>query len=287
VKTELVSGRIRTAVREKLVGSTLGEIGDLFGSEGLTADLDYEPQVGGQRRTYVEQFYVRIDWTNWDHVRRFLRVVEGVLGIYRAQEVNGPTYEDSIAHARIQLEQLLARDGLVIDENGSIRPKWEVITQQTIQALPDESAIPGHLQRMWNAVEERPEQAIGAAKDAIEATTKHALDALSVERTGREDLQELIRTTQSSLKLHPTTVAPDAKGAEPIIKALGALATIAVKVDELRNLYGDGHGQPKRIAGLSPRHARLVARCADAYVGMILDTLDDPRAPWKKAHTAA
>jgi hypothetical protein len=78
-------------------------------------------------------------------------------------------------------------------------------------------------------------------------------------------------------------VAPDGKGADVLITALGSLANIANKIDEFRNLYGDGHGRPTKTAGLTSRHARLVARCADAYVVMLLDTLDAPGAPWRKA----
>jgi hypothetical protein len=41
---------------------------------------------------------------------------------------------------------------------------------------------------------------------------------------------------------------------------------------------------PGVVEGLTLRpagHARLVAGCADAYVGMILDTLEAPGAPWR------
>ena len=180
---ELVSGRIRKAIREALVGRTLGEIGDLFEGEQFSADLNFDPHVGGQRRTYVEQFYVLIDWAQWDHVRRYLRVVEGVLDEYRRQEIVDPMYAEAIVESRKQLEQLLRRDGFEIDDSGAIRAKWEVITQQTVQDLPSESAIPDHLKRMWDNVENRPEQAISAAKDAIESTAKHALGVLNVTLT--------------------------------------------------------------------------------------------------------
>jgi Abortive infection C-terminus len=96
----------------------------------------------------------------------------------------------------------------------------------------------------------------------------------------------LVDRVQKELRLHPTTVAPDQKGADAIIALLGSLANIANKIDEFRNLYGDGHGRSTKVAGLTSRHAMLVARCTGAYVGMILDTLTSPSAPWQKQRPA-
>lgn len=278
----MVSRRIRTAIREEFVGWTLNTISDAFHAEGFSADTSYNPQVSGARRTYVEQFCANIDWTDWDDVRRYLRVVEAVFDNIDARLVNDPQYAQSIEENRRQLVQLLERDGFVIDDQGTIQPRWAVLTTTSVQALPDESAIPGHLRRMWDAVEDRPEQSISAAKDAIESAAKHALAVLGVTLTGKEKFPALVDRVQKELRLHPTTVAPDQKGADAIIPALGALATLANKVDEIRNLYGDGHGRPTKVAGLTTRHSRLVARCADAYVGMLLDTLEAPGAPWRQ-----
>jgi hypothetical protein len=72
----LLSARIRLAIREELGSWTLGAIGDLFEAEGFTADVAHAPRLNGDRRAYVEQFYVRIDWTDWEEVRRLLRIIE-------------------------------------------------------------------------------------------------------------------------------------------------------------------------------------------------------------------
>ncbi len=282
MKSELLSSRIRLAVREALVGWTLAQIDDLFQAEGFSADRSYQPGLSGERRNFVEQFYVRIDWTDWDAVRRILRIVEAVLDEIRQQEVRDPSYADVIRANREKIERLLARDGFALEEDGTIRPRWEILTQEAVRALPEESAIPGHLRRMWDAVEERPEQAISAAKDAIESTAKFALSELDVALTGKEKFPALVDRVQKELRLHPTTVAPDEKGSDALIALLGSLANIANKIDEFRNLYGDGHGRPTKVAGLTSRHSHLVARCSDAYVGMILETLSAPKAPWRR-----
>jgi hypothetical protein len=99
VKADLLSTRIRLALREELVGWPLGAIGDLFQSEGFVADANHDPRVSGERRTYVEQFYVRINWADWDEVRRVLRILEAVLDQMRLREET-ETYGDAIEHRR-------------------------------------------------------------------------------------------------------------------------------------------------------------------------------------------
>jgi hypothetical protein len=269
-----VTKRIRTCAREILTSCTLAQIRDMFEAEDFEP-VDQPDLLGGQRRNFVEQFYSGIDWTSWDDVRRYLRILEEILPTKEQVQVDGPT----------ELEQFLTRDGFLIDGTGSIRPAWEVLTTEAVINLPEESAIPGHIRRMWSSVEERPEQAISAAKDAVEATAKYALSVLGEPLTGREKFPALIDMVQRKLKLHPTSVAPTAKGAESITQILGSLASIVNSSDEVRNLYGDGHGRSEKVSGLTSRHSRLVARCADAYIGMILDTLIAPGAPWRKPPT--
>ena len=95
-------------MREELVGWTLGTIGDLFEAEGFRANADYQPQVSGERRSFVEQFYVAIDWANRDQVRRMLRVVEAVLDRMRAR-VETEVYGEQISQQLNAIETLLRR----------------------------------------------------------------------------------------------------------------------------------------------------------------------------------
>jgi Abortive infection C-terminus len=62
---------------------------------------------------------------------------------------------------------------------------------------------------------------------------------------------------------------------------LGGLGQIAAGMAELRNLYGTGHGRGQRIKGLKTRHAEFAARAAIAYTAFVLDTVNDPTAPWR------
>ncbi|WP_245775205.1 abortive infection family protein [Nonomuraea wenchangensis] len=98
----------------------------------------------------------------------------------------------------------------------------------------------------------------------------------------RADIQELIREAQKALLLQPNKAAsPD--GTDAVKKILGSASAIAIGVAELRNRgYGTGHGPARARHGLRPRHAHLAANAAITGCELILETLADPDAPWRK-----
>jgi hypothetical protein len=268
---DLVSRRLRIEVREWLSGwSVLGGIHDLFTAEGF-AEVDHGLEIGGQRRDLVERFYASADWSQHEACARFLRVCEGI--------INEPPDDGSSVEG---LKKKLQREGFEIDELGRIRRPGEALATVVVSQLSDESAIRMHLARIQDAVGDRPEEVIGAAKDLIEATAKHVLIQLGEPVPANANLPELARLAQRALALHPEVLSPTRPGAETIKKILGALSTIATGVAELRNLYGTGHGQAERTLGLHTRHARLTALVAQAYVTFLLETLSDPRSPWQR-----
>ncbi|MER5342953.1 abortive infection family protein [Streptomyces mirabilis] len=72
-------------------------------------------------------------------------------------------------------------------------------------------------------------------------------------------------------------------GSKAIKKILSGAVNIAVSVAELRNQgFGSGHGQASVPSGLGVRHARLTVNAAVTWCELILDTLGDPVAPWRK-----
>jgi hypothetical protein len=134
-------------------------------------------------------------------------------------------------------------------------------------------------------VAEYPDDAIGAAKQLIEATAKVVLRERGLPVDEGQDLPELVKRAQQALLLHPkqgpTAASPD--GADAVKRLLGGLSSLAIGVAELRNKYGNGHGRLSAPSGLGPRHARLAVSAAATWCEMLLDTLGDPVAPWRKA----
>lgn len=266
----LVSANVRREAREYLVGWTLREIGDVFHDHGFSADTSYDPRTGGERRTYVEQFYVTVDWSDRGQVDRMLSVFEAIIDADEVREANDP----SPLPWSERFIRLLARDGFDRDDIGRLRPRWVSLSASTIEALPSDSAIPMLLRRMWDNVDDDPDASIGAAKEAIEATAKHVLLQAGERLGDAEKMPGLIARSQDALGVHAKSVDGSKQAADAIKTVLGSLAQVALGVNELRRDYGSGHGRPKRAAGLSGRHARLAAQAADAWVRFMLDTAE-------------
>lgn len=279
----LISANTRRSAREFMVGWTLGQIQDAFHDHGFAADLSHAPDVGGARRTLVEQFYFNIDWGDREQVRRVLEVFEALLDAAERHE-NQDAYA-AAAPWSDEFIRLLARDGVHRDSFGRLRPRWVTLGTPALSGLPAESSIPILLSRMWDSVEDDPDAAIGAAKEAVEATAKHLLTSANELVSPAEKMSSLIARVQKLLGVHASSVAPSREGADTIKGILGSLSQTALGINDLRRDYGTGHGRPLRPSGLRPRHARLAAQAADAWVTFMLDTWS-ARAPHQPAGQA-
>jgi len=130
--------------------------------------------------------------------------------------------------------------------------------------------------RIQNAIDTDPGLAVGTAKDLIESCCKSIIaslpDAEEIEKT--DDLAKLTRKMCKALGLLPESVSNEAKGSEIIKRTLSNLAQVTKGIAELRGLYGSGHGKDSDYRGLEPRHARLAASCAIAFVDFATETYE-------------
>lgn len=93
----------------------------------------------------------------------------------------------------------------------------------------------------------------------------------------------VISTVHKELKLDAASAPEGPDDSKAIKKILSGAVNIAVGVAELRNQgFGSGHGQASVPSGLGVRHARLTVNAAVTWRELILDTLGDPAAPWRK-----
>jgi hypothetical protein len=136
--------------------------------------------------------------------------------------------------------------------------------------------------RIDRALPSDPAQAIGSAKELVEATAKTVLAELGVpfdDKTAK--LPSLVDAAQRALLLHPQQQVQGPDGTNSVKRILGGLMNIALGLGELRNDgWGTGHAAPR--VGLRPRHAHLAVNAAQAWCRLILDTLADPEAPWRR-----
>jgi len=126
--------------------------------------------------------------------------------------------------------------------------------------------------RAEKSVDTDPDLAIGTAKELVETCCKTLLGKLGEDVPKNADFPELVKKAVKALKLTRDDIPDSAKGADIVRTILSNLTAITKGMNELRNLYGTGHGRDGRHRGLEPRHARLAVTAAAAFVVFISDT---------------
>lgn len=158
------------------------------------------------------------------------------------------------------------------------------LASASLASLRDPAAILDNLNRIRRAISVDPAQAVGSAKELIESTAKVVLLERGQTVDDKADLPALVRAAQQALLLHPSQLTPGPDGTDAVKKILGGVSSIAIGVAELRNRgYGTGHGAAGERTGLGDRHAHLAVNAALTWCQLMLDTLADPKAPWKAA----
>jgi hypothetical protein len=253
------------AFREWFVGTTLAYIDDQFSAVGIApVDVPLEKLPGGQRRDRVEQHYAAVNWADRSQVARMLHLYEHILSEATPEE-------------REKLVRRLTMDGYAVSPEGRIAPSRPEILEIDTRSIQDPHVFQTDEQRILDNVERDPALAVGTAKELLEATCKLLLEDALATVDPQWTIPQLFKAAAKTLDLTVDSVSSDRTGADEIRKVLASLAQVAVGTAELRNLFGTGHGRPRRVA-LLPRHARLVAGAALTVVRFLLDTRDERRA---------
>ncbi|QDN81260.1 hypothetical protein FNV64_41840 [Streptomyces sp. S1A1-7] len=274
-----MSPATRRAFRSLATDLTLRIVAELWENHGFAPippeELKY--QDSGQRRTEFMLYAEGVDWSDPNQVRRVLHVFEDFIREYRDPNQPGtPKWLDDI---RVRLE----RDGFALDKEGRISWSNPPVLVRDLSTLSDASGITIELERIRRDLTTDLQGAIGAAKQFIEATAKTALQELKITVDKNAALPSLISTVHKELKLDAASAPEGPDGSKAIKKILSGAVNIAVGVAELRNQgFGSGHGQASVPSGLGVRHARLTVNAAVTWCELILDTLGDPAAPWRK-----
>jgi hypothetical protein len=150
----------------------------------------------------------------------------------------------------------------------------QIIRATTVAQVLSSNWMQTEIRRIQDSIDSDPALAIGTAKDLIESCCKTILQQIpeADQPEKSDDLPTLSKQLCRALALVPEGIPNEAKGAETIKRTLSNLAAITKGVAELRSLYGSGHGRDGQHFGLEPRHARLAASCAIAFVDFATET---------------
>ncbi len=279
---ELLSMKTRQVFRENIVGWVLREISDEFDAAKVDCDLTHQPQVSGQRRRLVEQYYHTVDWAAPAQVKRVLQVFENIL--HRAEKLAEeatftPECQEQRKKEVEKLIHFLQRDGFqwvggrIV--SGAGLPSLASIKETAVEF--DAKHMADHIRRMESAVESDPSLAIGTAKELIETCCKTILAERGKPVSGTPDVATLTKETLKELKLVPEGIPEAARGADVIKRLLSNLGTIGNGLAELRGLYGTGHGKHGSATGLGTRHAKLAVGAAATLTVFLFETHKETR----------
>lgn len=272
-----ISKRTRNEFQEFLVNKTIREISSYFNNHDIECkELPENHIVNGQRRTLVEKYYYYFDWEDSGQVRKMLNVYEEILYDLSNNEV----YLDlpsPISNGWLEkLKKYLIRDGFQFDK-GKISVIGVVANFDDLQNatdLLDKTHFLEYIERIKKSITDDPSLAIGSTKELVEATLKTILTKLSVGFDKDDDVPKLLKSVQKALELVPDEVDDAKKGSEIIKVLLSNLGQVVIKLTELRNLYGTGHGKEKARKGLNERHARLAVGAGITLSTFLLETFE-------------
>jgi hypothetical protein len=285
--TDIISKSARNAFREEFVGYTLAEIDTMFGNQDFVATDKAFPNITGQRRTLVEQYYAGIDFTDRTQVRRLARVFDDVVdNIIRV--TNRRTWSSSpdpqIETQRERLAELLRkmeRDGF---KHSNERFEHQSIGAAIIhvQALIlSQASVTEHVEKARLKIESGDfSGAIASSYTLVEALLKALLRQLAPGFNGNEgDIRQLYNLLKGPMNLDPKADTID-RVLKPIIdgfqKQIGGLY-------ELANKASDRHVRQYNPAR---HHAKLALNCAATLCEFLLESFEHQRDLAKKRQTA-
>jgi len=181
------------------------------------------------------------------------------------------------------LRRCVARDGLDLLDDGNrldLVPKSGAAATNVLQHLRSHGEKISHenvLSRIRNierTCETSPADAIGSAKELIEAVCKDIIERSGETFDKAANPSGLVRQTLKCLQLAPDDIPERSRGVDAIKATLNGLGNIAHQMDELRALYGSGHGKPSSARGLTPRHARLAVGSAGTLCLFLVETFE-------------
>lgn len=142
-----------------------------------------------------------------------------------------------------------------------------------IRTINSSFEVNQYILRIRDCIESDPELAIGTMKELLESLMKSILVARGQCLTGKEEMQNLLKKTQQTLKLDPSDFDSSSRGGELVKRTLSNLGQVVDGIVKMRNQYGTGHGR-SRQSGVTPRHARLVVNSGAALAVFLVETFE-------------
>jgi len=269
VKTELLSKPLRDEFREVLTNFSLREIDSIFDAGGLMPNTAFTPNVGGQRRSLVEQYYANIDFSNRSDVTRLLRVYEELF--FRL----GPKTEndDRAVEQATRLKRRIDHDGLKMQSGRFLLESLPQLAVDILKTLVLTSAsVTEHIEKARRKIADKDcAGAITNANTLVEEFLKEVLRQTGTSFKENEgDIRTLYNSVSDTLNLNPK-----GENLESHLRTiLQGLKSIIAGLYDVANKASDRHARKYNPA---EHHAKLAVNAALAVCEFILDSYEYQR----------
>lgn len=268
MRREFISRATRNEFREVLVGFTLREIDMFFEAGGLSPKANYEPAVGGARRSSVETYYANIDFSSVANIRKLLTAYEEIIeALQRAQDA------EPNDRLRATVNNLLRRmecDSFRYQNGHFVSDLLDaaIVHTPTLVQLTEES-IHEHVEKARHKISNGDAAgAIGNAYTLVEEFLKQLLRKTGTAFNESEgDIRALYR-----LLAEPLNLAPKNESLESYLKTIleGIQRQIA-GLFEVANKASDRHARRYNPA---PHHAKLAVNASFTLCEFLLDSYE-------------
>ena len=266
---DLISKATRNDFRETLTSHTLREIEMTFDAGNLLPRRDYDPQVGGQRRSLVECYYANLDFASVADVKRLLAVYEEIIHNLRTIADRNPGTDNVTLNSllrRMEKDGFRYEKGRFLSEALASAPALASVP--SLVGLTDDS-IKEHLQKA--SVKIANGDSAGAITNAYTLVEEFLKQLLCTTGTPFKDSEGDIRTLYK-LAAGPLNLDPGGESLESYLKAiLGGLQSQVGGLYELANKTSDRHARRYNPA---PHHARLAVNAAFTLCEFLLESLE-------------
>ena len=264
---ELISKAARNEFREFLVGYTLREIEMTFDAGGLTPRKGYDPQVGGQRRSFVECYYANIDFSSAADIKKLLAVYGEVIENLQRVAKRNPDGQNVTMSA---LLRRMERDGFRYD-NGRFVVAGQNAAMVHAPSLVQltEASIQEHVEKARQKIANGDSAgAIANTYTLVEEFLKQLLRKTGTTFNESEgDIRALYKAVCTPLHLDPK-----GESLENYLKTiLEGLQRQISGLFEVANKASDRHARRYNPA---PHHARLAVNAAFTLCEFLLESFE-------------
>ena len=265
---EFIGKATRNEFREVLVGSTLREIDMFFEAGGLSPKANYQPTVGGQRRSSVETYYANIDFSSPTDIRKLLVTYGEIIeDLQRAQDA---APNDNLRATINSLLRRMERDGFRY-QNGHFVS--EALTAAIVHApalvrLTEES-IQEHVEKARHKITNG--DAAGAIANAYTLVEEFLKQLLRKTGTAFNESEGDIRALYKAVAA-PLHLEPKGESLENYLKTiLEGLQRQIAGLFEVANKASDRHARKYNPA---PHHAKLAVNSAFTLCEFVLESFE-------------